>query len=247
MKWIIVLTEGTRDSIFLKLIMGRYLGDEDAIHVVPSYVKSTVPKEQENFETYISGAYIIETQNYKILLIPLQGSSQLAKFYESIKNDIQDPDREEILVPTLTKLETNRINKNELEKIILVFDKDRGREIIEPSADIPEDDKLIIQEETIRENDGKQNKIVKLVFNQNLEEFILEEMIKKTTSEEMEKIRAIIEYLQGKGFNTSKAVKSALYIYCNNYIKQYLELFKNLDRETLENITNQIAKMLLEK
>jgi len=244
LKWIIILTEGTRDSIFLKLILEKHFNKSERPQFIESYVKSTVPSGgSETYETYISGAYIIHTTNYNILLVPLQGVSQLVKFYKSIKNDILDENKDDIHIPSLTKLETNRINKNDVDRIILVFDKDNGDEIIGSREDNLGNYKLSVQKESIGK---KRIRIVKLIFNGNLEEFILEEMINKTNIEEIRKIKSIIDYLKKEGFSTSKAVKSALYVYCNNYKKQYTKLFNGTDQKTLEDTTNKIVKILLE-
>jgi len=229
----LVILEGTRDAIFLKYALETYMSTQQPIPKILMGNSRVAGK-------IVSGACVIfcNSDSEAIIFIPVPGISELKKLRETILNDISTPnidivDIPEIILDSGERFQT-KIPKKKIKAVIFICDYDKGQD-------------LAIDEMQNKESLSFYDRPIDTIlirhifFKENLEEFLYNRIIKPYITE----INEIIRYLSAQSFSLSKAVKAALFKYCDSIYMQYSQMLASIQSQTLIIILNEIIKLIL--
>lgn len=236
MKYTLIFSEGTRDSIFIRYVLKMFMD-----------IKNYRFNEKEGYtrisKKLISGAYLIEelTNGRHILLIPSPGITELKKLRDIIIYDVKDESRDSIDVPIIEfntgESSNSRIAKIDIQAIIFVCDYAEAQDIVDDVSALKEATRtLYIHDKTI-----SGIRIRYVFFKENFEEFLYYEVVKPNNLD----IENIVVYLKSQGFPLVKAVKASLFKYCDSIYKQYSRILKDTPNEKLKQLVNTLAKIFL--
>jgi len=232
LKFSIIVLEGTRDSIFLKYLLKRSLSRSN-IEFKIREGNSRIAKR------IVSGACIITYSNLKtIVLIPVPGINELKKLRYVLLRDLSNPQMDFVDIPEVIldsrEIFRRHIPKSDLEAIMFVCDYDRAQDLatdkIRKKASLYFYDKVYA------------GVLVRhIFFVRNLEEFLYNRMIRAGVID----LNEIVEDLLQKGFSLTKAVKAALFKYCDSIYEQYSRLFSLAEAKVLDEILTEISELFL--
>jgi len=232
LKFSIIILEGTRDSIFLKYVLEESLS-RSSIEFKICGGNSRITGR------IVSGACTITySSSETIILIPVPGIDELRKLRYALLEDLLNPqvdfvDIPEVIFDSKGRFQT-RIPKSELKAIMFVCDYDTARDLV--TERIQKKTSLYFYDETYN------GILVRHVFFVgNSEEFLYSRIIKVGIVD----LNEIVENLLQKGFSLTKAVKAALFKYCDSIYKQYSRLLSSVEDKVLDEILTDIRELFL--